>query len=590
MLKLSIQDSEGRSTVVPLSDGELSIGRDEANSICLTDRNVSRQHARLVTKSGHVWVENVAATYGTRFNSLLLRERAEMKKGDLIQVGDYTLELVGEDVAKRDTAMVDEVAKPATPPPASASASASKAKSVDGATAIVNLADIQSMLQAPPPAGDSKAIPDGQQPRLVVESENLRGLELRITKTPIVVGRVREAADLVIDHRSISKEHARLTRMADGGWQVLDLGSANGMKVNGEPYSKCDIRSGDRVELGHVTLRFLAAGAKAPMIAEGAATGGGKSNLTLIIAGAVGVVLIGAAAAFFALRGGKEEKPVVVADAPAKIAGQPQPNAPAEPVKPVAPDAPDKVDPAKTMEQAEKLYKAGMLAEAQTALEGCVADNPGNAQCGVKLKQVVKENALKQQLDDAQDRLENNPKAALDAASEVKAKLKDDSPLNDQADKLSAAAKAALDDAKRNAHPAVAPTPAQPKAEKPVKEAVQRPVVPKAEKPVVEKPPVEVKKEVVVTPAAPVEAKKTGKDMYDEARQKMLQGDTDGAIASFKAATKAGFGKAHGQLARVYFSKGDKGACASAAKSYLDKYPDAGDAAQIQTLLEKCSN
>lgn len=597
MLKLSIQDSEGRSTIVPLTDGELSIGRDEANSICLTDRNVSRQHARLTTKGGHVWVENVAATYGTRFNSLLLKEKAELKKGDLVQVGDYTLELVGEDgaPAKRDTALVDESAKA----PQAAPASASKAKGADGATAIVNLADIASMLKDQP-AGESKNIPEGQQPRLVVESENMRGLELRITKTPIVVGRVRDNADLVIDHRSISKEHARLTRMADGNWQVLDLGSANGLKVNGEPYSKCDIRSGDRVELGHVTLRFLGAGAKAPAVSDAPSShAGGGSKMPLMIAGAVGVVIVGAAIAFFALKGGDKDKPadagaVVKAGSAGEVKKDPDEDKPGKDKanpdkvekhedKAGADDkAAEKIDAAEAIRQADKLYKAQMLTEALDLLKKAAKDNPGNPQLELKTKQVEREAEAKALLDDAQGMLENNPKEALAKATEAKGKLRDDSPLNEGVGKVMAAAKAALADTGK---PKVVPVPPTQKAppaghEKAPHEAVKAP----------EKPP-EVKKAPEKTPEAPPqEAKKSGKDLYDDGRAAMLAGETDKAIVAFKGAAKSGYGKAYGQLARIYYQKGDKGGCASAAKSYLDKYPDAGDAPQIQNMLEKCSN
>jgi pSer/pThr/pTyr-binding forkhead associated (FHA) protein/tetratricopeptide (TPR) repeat protein len=596
MLKLSIQDSEGRSTIVPLTDGELSIGRDEANSICLTDRNVSRQHARLTTKGGHVWVENVAATYGTRFNSLLLKERVELKKGDLVQVGDYSLELVGEDGApvKRDTALVDESSKAAPPAPASAS----KAKGVDGATAIVNLADIASMLKDQP-AGESKNIPEGQQPRLVVESENMRGLELRITKTPIVVGRVRDNADLVIDHRSISKEHARLTRMADGNWQVLDLGSANGLKVNGEPYSKCDIRSGDRVELGHVTLRFLTAGAKAPAVTDapaGQASGGG-SKMPLMIAGAVGVVVIGAAVAFFALKGGDKDKTVdpvgvVKAGGTGEVKKDPDEDRPTKDKpgtdkpgteKPEEkPAVAEKIDAAEAIRQADKLYKAQMLTEALDLLKKAGKDNPGNPQLELKTKQIEREADAKALLDDAQGMLENNPKEALAKAMEAKGKLRDDSALNEGVNKVIAAAKAALADTakpKQVVAPPVQKTPPVPH-EKVVHEQVKAPEKP----PEVKKPP-----EKPAEPP-PQEAKKTGKDLYDDGRAAMLQGETDKAIVAFKAAAKGGYGKAYGQLARIYYQKGDKGGCASAAKSYLDKYPDAGDAPQIQNMLEKCSN
>ena len=140
MLQLAIQDYEGRSQTIPLNDGEFSIGRDDSNSICLTEQNVSRRHARLVAKGGRVYIENVAATYGTRFNNLLLCERNEFTSDDVVQIGDYVLELVGGKgkPARRDTALVDEDAQGHGPP--------AGGPPVEGATAIVNLADIQAAI------------------------------------------------------------------------------------------------------------------------------------------------------------------------------------------------------------------------------------------------------------------------------------------------------------------------------------------------------------------------------------------------------------------------------------------------------------
>ena len=53
-LRLIIEDYEGSTTVFPLGEGPVTIGREESNTICLTEKNVSRQHARLTPDSG-VW-------------------------------------------------------------------------------------------------------------------------------------------------------------------------------------------------------------------------------------------------------------------------------------------------------------------------------------------------------------------------------------------------------------------------------------------------------------------------------------------------------------------------------------------------------
>ena len=47
MFKLVISDDEGKTTVVPFIRDEITIGRKVGNTIRLTDRNVSRTHARI---------------------------------------------------------------------------------------------------------------------------------------------------------------------------------------------------------------------------------------------------------------------------------------------------------------------------------------------------------------------------------------------------------------------------------------------------------------------------------------------------------------------------------------------------------------
>jgi pSer/pThr/pTyr-binding forkhead associated (FHA) protein len=568
MIKLSIQDNEGRSTVIPLADGDLSIGRDEANSICLTDRNVSRQHARLTTKNSHVWIENVSATYGTRINNLLLRAKSELKPGDVVQVGDYVIELVSDE-AKRDTAMVDPVAADAASQKTPASQQVTRGKSSGSDTAIVDLGQIAGLLDDKP--GTASAIPEAAQPRLVVESENLRGLELRITKTPIVVGRTRDTADLVIDHKSISKEHARLTRQTDGTWQVLDLGSANGIKVNGEPFAKCALQSGDKLELGHVALRFLMPGAKAPAVGGGEGKGkAGKTGLIAAVAIVAVVVVVGAIAAFVLSKGDKappkDDKPAQPDKVEDKSEGKAEPGGDEAKAEPGAKPA---VDVADVIKGADALRSSGNLADALALLKGAQEKNPGNAKLELAIRKVENEIERKQKIEELEPMIETDAKQALDKLTELKADLPSDSSLRAAVDSLIEAAKAKTAPVKVAAAP-------KPAASKPA--AVAKPPEPK---------PAEVKP--VPEPAAPAAAK-SGADLYKEGRDKMVAGDTDGALASFKSAAGAGYGKAHGQLARIYFTKGDKGNCAKHAKTYIDKYPDAGDAQAMQSMLEKCQN
>ena len=59
MFKLSIEDDEGKTTVVPLARDEMTIGRLEGNTIRLTERNMSRKHARLSRQNGALYIEDL---------------------------------------------------------------------------------------------------------------------------------------------------------------------------------------------------------------------------------------------------------------------------------------------------------------------------------------------------------------------------------------------------------------------------------------------------------------------------------------------------------------------------------------------------
>ena len=91
MLKLIIEDDEGRKTVVPFVRDEITIGRQEGNTIRLTERNVSRRHARLVRQNGHVLVEDLGSYNGIRINGDKIQGQVPVHEGDLIQIGDYDL-------------------------------------------------------------------------------------------------------------------------------------------------------------------------------------------------------------------------------------------------------------------------------------------------------------------------------------------------------------------------------------------------------------------------------------------------------------------------------------------------------------------
>lgn len=94
--KLLIEDDAGKTIVVPLVRDTITIGRKEGNTIRLTERNVSRFHARLEKLSGQVFIEDLESYNGIKINGDRIKGRVEIREGDLIEIGDYHLALQAE--------------------------------------------------------------------------------------------------------------------------------------------------------------------------------------------------------------------------------------------------------------------------------------------------------------------------------------------------------------------------------------------------------------------------------------------------------------------------------------------------------------
>jgi hypothetical protein len=82
---------------------------------------------------------------------------------------------------------------------------------------------------------------------------------LAITKTASRIGR-RADNDIVFSNDSVSGHHAELHMGRDGTFTITDLGSGNGVLVNGSRVTQSPLRDGDAVELGEVRFRFSIAG------------------------------------------------------------------------------------------------------------------------------------------------------------------------------------------------------------------------------------------------------------------------------------------------------------------------------------------
>lgn len=319
IFKLIIEDDEGKTTVYPLVEGEVSIGRKEGNTIRLMERNVSRRHARLIRESERIAVEDLDSYNGVRINGERIDGRHPVREGDLIEIGDYHLALrradgeeAEETISLEDTQTLSPEEEPSAAPggwpsgtlpdfrlpqdllssaqiPREMPTATDNGRAHEEPTQVPSLApesptSLPPFPAAPTPATLNSNVPTraaalvqepgdfestkqltrgpaavDDVPRLVCVSTQHAGRVFHIDRPEMVIGREEGNNDIVVDHRSVSRNHAKI--QFDGrSHKIIDLHSANGILVNGDDYTMTSLRAGDLIELGFVRFRFVPAG------------------------------------------------------------------------------------------------------------------------------------------------------------------------------------------------------------------------------------------------------------------------------------------------------------------------------------------
>lgn len=217
MWKLVIADDEDQRTVVNLVREEYSLGRAEGNAVRLTERNISRKHAVIRQVQGGFKVEDNSSYNGLFVNGVRVIGSQELAHGDVIQLGDYRIHVVDEAIDTQEQGyrlMAGESARPAS----------------------------------------------GRLPHRLVEliGPN-QGAEYPLEGERFLIGRGAEC-EFPIDHGSVSRIHAEIRRIGDGTFEVIDKGSANGLRVNGHALNRAILDSRDVLELGDVVLKYIPEG------------------------------------------------------------------------------------------------------------------------------------------------------------------------------------------------------------------------------------------------------------------------------------------------------------------------------------------
>lgn len=264
MYRLVISDDAGKTTVVMLVRDEITIGRADDNHICLTERNVSRHHARIVRRDDSYGVEDLGSYNGVKINGSRIEGYVDLAPGDRVVLGDYQLRFESEHTG--------------------------------------SLAGDEDVEVEPPlPA------------RLVMLTAPAPGAEYALSRLPSKIGR-SEDIDITVNHRSISREHAEFSEI-DGDVVIRDLESANGVRVNGEDVGEATLTDGDVLEFGQVRFRYVGSGVEftfdpeAPDVASEDDEEEAEGPARLPVVGAVLILVVAvAAAAAIAVKGAHDRR------------------------------------------------------------------------------------------------------------------------------------------------------------------------------------------------------------------------------------------------------------------------------------------
>ena len=112
----------------------------------------------------------------------------------------------------------------------------------------------QTMIyKAPPPDAPEPPSPPPEPPREVV-TLTVSGRTHEVTSPSVVLGRSREA-DVRVADVNASRRHAEL-RQEDSSYWIVDLGSTNGIEVNGKRVDRARLQDGDRITIGTTEVVF----------------------------------------------------------------------------------------------------------------------------------------------------------------------------------------------------------------------------------------------------------------------------------------------------------------------------------------------
>lgn len=222
---------------VELSE-QMTIGRGSKAEITFNNNHISREHARLFTSSGLLWLLDLNSANGTFVNGKRLFGGCRLFHGDELSFDQLTMQVIAQGgeltpARQRDSEDLDSELDPLRAMP----------------TVLNGTQEISTV-----------ALPDVSQH----DGPNIAGCYLIGQSSPVVgqifqipfgtstIGR-EPNAEVVVDEPSVSVRHAEIVYRSDN-LSISNLLSTNGTRVNGKLVATTPLVSGDVISVGNVNL------------------------------------------------------------------------------------------------------------------------------------------------------------------------------------------------------------------------------------------------------------------------------------------------------------------------------------------------
>ena len=98
-------------------------------------------------------------------------------------------------------------------------------------------------------------LPQGSAMLIVMAGRN-KGARFLIDSDETFIGRDPKS-EIFLDDVTVSRKHAKISRTAQGDFQVVDLGSLNGSYLNAHQVQESRLAIGDEIQIGKFRLTYF---------------------------------------------------------------------------------------------------------------------------------------------------------------------------------------------------------------------------------------------------------------------------------------------------------------------------------------------